>query len=173
MKFQDVIVQAMAGKLTWWQAAEILGVTARTMRRWRRRYEQYGVCGLQDKRRVDRSPHGVPQAEVQRWLRLYRDHYGTYNVRHFYATLKRGDGCRWSYTVVRRALQAAGLVKKQRPRGRHFTRREPRACFGEMLHIDGSRHRWLTLCPDEWQSLIVVVDDATRRVLYAQLGESE
>jgi len=173
MKFQDVIVQAMAGKLTWWQAAEILGVTARTMRRWRLRYEQYGVCGLQDKRRVDHSPHGVPQAEVQRWLRLYREHYGTYNVRHFYAKLKRGEGCRWSYTVVRRALQAAGLVKKKRPRGRHFTRREPRACFGEMLHIDGSRHRWLTLCPDEWQSLIVIVDDATRRVLYAQLGESE
>jgi transposase len=173
MKFKDVIVQAMAGQIAWWQAAEILGVSARTMRRWRRRYEQFGVCGLQDKRRVDRSPHGVPQAEVKRWLQLYRDRYPTYNVRHFYAKLKRDGGCRWSYTVVRRALQAAGLVKKQRPRGRHFIRREPRACFGELLHIDGSRHRWLTRCPDQWQSLIVIVDDATRRVLYAQLGDSE
>src|SRR4029077_9629834 len=57
--------------------------------------------------------------------------------------------------------------------GRHFIRREPRACFGELLHIDGSRHRWLALCPDQWQSLIVVVDDATKRVLYARLGEGE
>jgi len=173
MKFRDVIVQAMDGKLTWWQAAEILGVTARTMRRWRLRYQQYGVSGLQDRRRVDRSPHGVPEAEVKRWLRLYRERYRSYNVRHFYATLKRLHECRWSYTVVRRALQAAGLVKKKRPRGRHFVRREPRACFGELLHIDGSRHRWLTRCPDQWQSLIVVIDDATKRVLYAQLSESE
>lgn len=173
MKFRDVIVQAMDGKLTWWQAAEILGVTARTMRRWRLRYQQYGVSGLQDRRRVDRSPHGVPEAEVKRWLRLYRERYGGFNVRHFYSRLRREHACVWSYTVVRRALQAAGLVKKQRLRGRHFIRREPRACFGELLHIDGSRHRWLTLRPDEWQSLIVVVDDATKRVLYAQLGESE
>ena len=173
MKFRDVIVQAMDGKLTWWQAAEILGVTTRTMRRWRRRYQQYGVSGLQDLRRVDHSPHGVPEAEVKRWLRLYRERYRGFNVRHFYARMRRDPGCRWSYTVVRRALQSAGLVKPKRPRGRHFIRREPRACCGEMLHIDGSRHRWLALCPDQWQSLIVVVDDATKRVLYAQLGESE
>lgn len=173
MKFQEVIVQATDGKLTWWQAAEILGVTARTMRRWRFRYQQFGINGLQDQRRVDRSPHGVPEAEVKRWLRLYRERYRGFNVRHFYARMRREPGCEWSYTVVRRALQAAGLVKKKRPRGRHFIRREPRACFGELLHIDGSRHRWLTLRPDDWQSLIVVVDDATRRVLYARLGNSE
>jgi hypothetical protein len=82
-------------------------------------------------------------------------------------------GCDWSYTVVRRALQAAGLVKKKRPRGRHFVRREPRPCFGELLHIDGSRHRWLARCPDQWQCLIAVVDDATKRLLYAQLVEAE
>jgi transposase len=173
MRIQEVIVQTMAGKYTWWQAAEILGVSARSMRRWRRRYQQFGVSGLQDQRRVDRSPHSVPEAEVKRWLRVYRERFATYNVRHFYAKLKQQGGCRWSYTVVRRALQAAGLVKKKRPRGRHFIRREPRACFGEMLHIDGSRHRWLSLCPDQWQSLVVIVDDATRRVLYARLGDSE
>jgi transposase len=173
MKFQEVIVQATDGKLTWWQAAEILGVTTRTMRRWRMRYQKFGLDGLQDQRRVDRSPHGVPEAEVRRWLRLYRERYRGFNVRHFYARMRREPGCEWSYTVVRRALQAAGLVKKKRPRGRHFIRREPRACFGELLHIDGSRHRWLTLRPDEWQSLIVVVDDATKRVLYAQMGDGE
>jgi transposase len=173
MKFQDVIMQAMSGKLTWWQAAEILGVTARTMRRWRAKYQQFGVMGLQDRRRVDRSPHAVPEAELKRWFQLYRTRYPGYNVRHFYARLKRDQGCVWSYTVVRRALQGVGLVKKKRPRGRHFVRREPRACFGELLHIDGSRHRWLTLRPEQWQHLIVVVDDATRRVLYAQLSEGE
>jgi transposase len=173
MKFQEVITQAMDGKLSWWQAAEILGVSDRTMRRWRRNFQRNGVQGLQDGRRVDRSPHAVPEGELKRWFRFYREHCRGYNVRHFYATLKREQGCRWSYTVVRRALQVAGLVRKQRPRGRHFLRREPRACFGELLHIDGSRHRWLTRCPDQWQSLIAVVDDATRQLLYARLVEHE
>jgi hypothetical protein len=95
-------------------------------------------------------------------------------VRHFYSMLKRKHGgCEWSYTVVRRALQVAGLVKKKRPRGRHFIRREPRPCFGEMLHIDGSRHHWLALEPEQWFTLIPVVDDATKRLLYAQLFEGE
>ena len=173
MKFQEVITKAMNGSLSWWQAAEILGVSERTMRRWRRNFQRNGVQGLHDRRRVDRSPHAVPEGELKRWFRFYRQHCAGYNVRHFYATLKREQGCRWSYTVVRRALQVAGLVRKQRPRGRHFMRREPRPCLGELLHIDGSRHRWLSRCPDQWQSLIAVVDDATKRLLYAQLSESE
>jgi transposase len=173
MKFKDVIVRAMGGELTWWQAADILGVSVRTMRRWRFKYQRFGVEGLQDRRRVDRSPHAVRAEVVRRWIQLYRERYRGYNVRHFHALLRREHDCEWSYTVVRRALQAAGRVKKKRPRGRHFVRREPRACFGELLHIDGSRHRWLTLCPDQWQSLIVVVDDATKRVLYARLGDQE
>ena len=173
MKFREVILQAISGKLTWIEAADILGVTARSLRRWRWRYQAYGVAGLQDRRRVDRSPHAVPEAELKRWCRLYRERYPGYNVRHFYSRMQREGGCRWSYTVVLRALQLAGLVKKKRPRGRHFMRREPRACFGELLHIDGSRHRWLTLRPDEWQCLIAVVDDATKRVLYARLVEGE
>jgi hypothetical protein len=173
MRIQDVLVQAMAGKLTWIEAADVLGVTARTMRRYRWRITQHGLEGLHDGRRVNRASNAVPEAEVQRWLRLYRQRYRGYNVRHFVAILRRSGDCPWSYTVIRRALQAAGLVKKKRPRGRHFTRREPRACFGEMLHIDGSRHRWLELRPDQWWSLIVVVDDATKRLLYAQLDEAE
>jgi hypothetical protein len=62
-------------------------------------------------------------------------------------------------------------VAKQRPRGRHRRRREPRPCLGELLHLDGSRHRWLALGPEQWVTLIAVVDDATKRLLYAQLHE--
>ena len=173
MKFKEVIVQAMGGQISWLQAADILGVSPRTMRRWRFKYHRFGVEGLQDRRRVDRSPHAVRTEVIQQWVKLYRLRYRGYNVRHFYALLKRQHGCDWSYTVVRRALLAAGLVKKKRPRGRHFVRREPRACFGEMLHIDGSRHRWLTLQPDQWSCLVAVVDDATKRVLYARLSDVE
>src|SRR5262245_24218714 len=172
MKFGDVMLQAISGKLTWIQAAEVLGVSARTMRRWRVRYERYGVNGLHDRRRR-RSTQRVPEAELKSWFVLYRRRYAGFNVRHFYSRLRRQHDCQWSYSVVLRALQGAGLVKRLRPRGRHFLRREPRACFGELLHIDGSRHRWLLHCPDQWWCLISVVDDATKSLLYARLVEAE
>ena len=174
MRFEEVILQATRGKITWWQAAEILGISPRSMRRWRSGYERFGVRGLMDRRRVNRAPNAVPEGEIKRWLQLYEQRYKGYNIRHFCALLQRDHGgCRWSYTVVRRALQVAGLVKKKRPRGRHFIRRPPRDCFGELIHIDGSRHRWLARVPDQWQCLVAIVDDATKRLLYAQLCEVE
>jgi hypothetical protein len=75
------------------------------------------------------------------------------------------------YAFGKKALQTAGLVAKHQPRGRHRRRREPRACFGELLHLDGSRHRWLALRRERWFTLIVVIDDATKHVLHAELQE--
>jgi transposase len=157
----------------WKAQAETLGVSARTVRRWRHHYEQYGFDGLFDHRRRTPSPRAVPVAELQRVLRLYAERYRGFNVRHFHQILRREYGVGWSYTFVKKALPGARLVGKRRPRGRHRRRREPRPCFGELLHLDGSRHRWLALLPDAYHTLIAVVDDATKRLLYAQLVEDE
>src|SRR5262250_3719416 len=170
MKVQEVIVQAIAGKLTWIQAAEILGCSARTIRRYRLRLQHEGYDGLFDRRRRVPSPKKAPVAELQRVLTLYREHYAGFNVRHFHQLARRHHQVRFCYAFVKKALQSAGLVAKRRARGRHRRRREPRACFGELLHLDGSRHRWLARLPDQWFTLIAVVDDATKRLLYAQLG---
>jgi transposase len=159
------------------QVADVLGLSPRTVRRLRLRYQHVGYDGLFDHRRRRPSPRAVPLPEVQRLLALYRDRYGPrdghpgFNVRHFYQIAQREHGVRLSYSFVKRALQAAGLVTKRRPRGRHRQRRAPRPCFGELLHLDGSRHRWLALVPDVLHTLLAVVDDATKRVLYAQLLE--
>lgn len=173
MKLQDVLLKAMAGQMSWIEAADVLGLSARTMRRWRYKFQCHGLDGLQDRRRRSPSHRAVPERELTKWLRLYRTRYRGYNTRHFYATLRRRHGCQRSYSLVLRALQGAGLVKKHRPRGRHFLRREPRARFGELLHLDGSRHQWLALRPGDYQCLIVVIDDATRQVLYARLVDVE
>src|SRR5262249_48305600 len=142
---------------------------------------RYGYDGLLDRRRRRPSLRAVPVAEVQRVLRLYRERYGPrdghpgFNVRHFYAIARRAHGVTVSYSFVKSALQAAGLVRKQRARGRHRRRREPRPCFGELVHLDGSLHPCLALVADERQTLIAAVDDATKRLLYAHLvdgGES-
>lgn len=176
MKVQEVILRALSGRQSWLQVADVLGVSPRTVRRLRLRYQKLGYSGLFDRRRR-RSPRAVPLAEVQRVLRLYRERYGPrdghpgFNVRHFYDVARRDHDVSLSYSFIKHALQAAGLVAKRRARGRHRRRRDPRPCFGEMLHLDGSRHRWLALLPDAWHTLIAVVDDATNRLLYAQLVE--
>jgi transposase len=173
MKIQEVILRAMSGELSWLQAADIIGCSPRTMRRWRARYARTGYDGLVDRRRGRPSPRRVPRAEVERLLRLYREHYRGFNVRHFHEIARREHALTLSYSFTRQALQGAGLVPKRRPRGRHHQRREPRASFGELLHLDGSPHVWLALVPDERQTLLAVVDDATKRLLYAQLVETE
>jgi transposase len=173
MKVKDVIVRAISGEYTWWQAAEILGMSPRSVRRWRYRMERHGYKGLIDMRRGVPSPRRAPVGEVQRIVGLYRDTYRGFNARHFYQTVKREHGVKLSYSYVRQLLQAAGLMKKGRARGRHRMRRPRRQRFGEMLHLDGSPHCWLTLVPEEKQTLIQVVDDATSRLLYAQLWPGE
>lgn len=175
MKAQEVILRAIDGQLTWIQAAEILGRSPRSIRRLRWRLEHHGYDGLFDRRRRVPSPKCAPVAEVQRMLGLYRDRYRGFNVRHFHQTARREHGVRFCYAFVKKALQSAGLVAKHRARGRHRRRREPRPNFGELLHLDGSRHHWLALLPEQWFTLLAIVDDATKRLLYAQLvagGES-
>ena len=171
MKVQEVILRALSGELTWLQAADILGRSPRSIRRLRLRYERYGYDGLVDRRRQTPSPKRAPVAEVERMLHLYRAHYHGFNVRHFLRKARRDHGVPFCYAFVKTALQGAGLVPKQRARGRHRRRREPRPCFGELLHLDGSRHHWLALVPEQWLTLLAVVDDATTQVLYAQLSE--
>jgi len=173
MKIQEVILRALSGEIHWFQAAEILGLSTRTMRRYRVGLEKWGYEGLFDRRRRSPSPRSVPVAEVKRILGLYRERYRGWNVRHFYETVRREHGVSVSYAFIKQALQTAGLVVKHKARGRHRRRRERKACLGEMLHIDGSKHVWLSLRPEEKQTLITVVDDATSRLLYAQLWPEE
>ncbi len=173
MTYQQVMMRALAGTLTWLQAADILGIHPRSLRRWRARHEQDPILGLLDRRRRRPSHRTAPRAEVRRVLHLYRERYQGFNVRHFWHLARRDHGVRLSYTFVKLALQHAGLVPKGRARGRHRRRRPPRPCFGELLLLDGSDHAWLALGPAQRQTLIAVIDDATKRLLYAQLWPEE
>jgi len=163
----------LSGAITWLQAADILGLDPRSVRRWRARYDAGGRVALYDRRCLRPSRRKAPAPEVQRILRLYRERFAGWSVRHFYRFARRDHAVTLSYSFVKLALQEAGLVRKGRARGRHRRRREPRACFGELLHLDGSPPAWLRLCPDARQTLITVVDEATKRLLYAQLWPAE
>jgi transposase len=171
MKVQEVILRALAKKITWWQAAEIIGVSDRQMRRWRERYEEFGYDGLFDRRRGQPSPKRVPLVQVEQVLGLYRDRYFDLNVQHFHEKLRQEHQIGLSYTWVKQALQGAGLVQRGRQRGVHRQRRERRPLPGMLLHIDGSHHRWFQ--DERWYDLIVILDDATSEIYYAQLVEEE
>ena len=171
MKIQEVILRAMAKKLTWYQAAEIIGISDRQMRRWYQRYREFGYDGLFDRRWGRPSPKRVPVPIVEQVLGLYRERYFDLNVRHFCEKLREQHDVRLSYTWVKTALHGAGLVKKGRQRGTHRRRRARRSLPGMLLHLDGSRHRWFL--DDRWYDLLVVLDDATSEVYYAQLVDQE
>jgi transposase len=171
MKVQDVMLQAMAKKITWWQAAEILGISDRHMRRWRERYVEEGYNGLLDRRRGQPSRRRVPVATVEKVFALYREKYFDLNVQHFHEKLQAEHGIELSYTWVKQALQGAGLVARGRKRGAHRRRRERRPLPGMLLHIDGSRHQWFQ--DERWYDLIVILDDGTSEIYYAQLVEEE
>lgn len=171
MKIQDIILRAMAGKLKWFQAAEIIGISVRQMQRWRQRYQEHGYDGLYDRRRGRPSPKKVSVETVQEVLRLYQEEYHDFNVKHFHEKLIEEHNIQLSYTWVKAALQGAGLVKKARKRGKHRKRRPRRPLAGMLLHIDASKHQWLQ--DGGWYDLIVIMDDATSEIYYAQLVEEE
>jgi transposase len=171
MKAQEVILKAAAGKLKWWEAAEIMGITDRTMRRWRERLNEHGYSGLWDYRKRSPSPKRVPMQTVEEVLQLYREKYFDFNVQHFHEKLQEKHGIHLSYTWVKTALQTAGLVKRRKKPGSHRKRRPRRALPGMMLHIDGSDHTWIQ--DERRHELIVILDDATSEIYYAQLVEAE
>ena len=141
------------------------------MRRMKQRYEEHGYNGLFDQRRGKRSVHRVPLATAEKVLGLYQEKYFDLNVRHFQEKLRDEEAIELSYTWVYQALVGAGLVAKRRRRGPHRRRRPRRPMPGMLLHIDGSKHRWLN--DDRWYDLIVILDDATSEIYYAQLVEEE
>jgi hypothetical protein len=92
-------------------------------------------------------------------------------MRHFHEKLRDEHASQLSYTRVQKALQGAGLVAKRHKRGPHRRRRPRRPLAGMLLQIDGSKPRWLN--DDRWYDSIVILDDATSEIYYAQLVEEE
>ena len=157
MRFETLYEGCRGGRLTQVEAAELLGVCPRTFQRYLARREEDGESFVLD-RRVERAyERGAPLDEVMRLCEDYKQRYGGWNVRHYYAHYQRGGGER-SYNWVRQKLQQAGLVEKGKARGKHCRRRERRPMPGMMLHQDGSPHEWV---PGQMWDLIVTMDDAT------------
>ena len=171
MKIQEVILRAIDKQITWLQAAEIIRVSPRQLRRWREGWEKLGYDGLFDRRLGKPSPKRVAIETVQEVLRLYREKYAGFSVQHFHEKLVEEHKIGLSYTWVKKALQGAGLIEKEAKRGVHRKKRERRPIPGLLLHIDASKHQWFQ--DARWHDLIVIMDDATSEVYYAQFVDEE
>lgn len=171
MRFEELLDRHERGTVTQVEAAEMLGVSERTFRRWQARYRDEGPQGLGDRRIGKPSSRRAAVAELERMLGLYRDHYEGFTVKHFHELAQKRHGYKLGYTVTRLTLQKAGLVTAAAKRGAHRRRRPRRPMAGMLLHQDASRHHWLAGLA--MLDLVVTLDDATSAIYSAFLVEEE
>ena len=155
MKFEDVYGRCYRGDLSHAEASEILGMSERTFRRWRERYEAEGAAGLYDRRLGRVSARRAPVDEVMRVLELFETRYPDFTAKHFHEKLVCEHGFGLSYNWLRLSLQAPGKIKPAPRRGAHRRKRPRRPVVGMMLHQDGSSHEWVA---GQWWDLIVTMD---------------
>ncbi len=161
MKFEDIYGRTYRGELSQMEAAEILGMSERTFRRYRDRFEADGAEGLYDRRLGRASARRAGVDEVAAVLALFDTHYWDFTSKHFWEKLGSDHGVSRSYNWVRLTLQAHGRVRPAPRRGAHRRKRPRRPMAGMMLHQDGSSHEWVG---GQWWDLIVTMDDATSEV---------
>lgn len=164
MKFEEIYSRRRARQLSQEEAAEILGVSVRTVRRWEDRYEAEGAEGLYDRRLGRLASNRVPVDTVASVLELFDTRYWDYTPKHFHEKLVKEHGFTHSYNWMRLTLQSNGRVKPAPRRGAHRRKRPRRPMVGMMLHQDGSSHEWV---PGQWWDLIVTMDDATNDIYSA------
>jgi transposase len=172
MRFEEIYGRWRQRRLSQAEAAEVLGMSERSFRRWRDRYDGEGMAGLLDRRLGKASAKRVPVDQVQAVLTLYRERYDGFTAKHFHDKLCQHHGFRLSYTWTKLRLQQAGLAAKAPRRGVHRKKRPRRPLCGMMLHQDGSAHHWLPAL-DQELDLIVTLDDATSELYSAFLVDEE
>ena len=170
MKFEEILERAKRRRLSQAEAASILGMSERTFRRWRGRFEAEGAEGLYDRRLGKVSGHRVPVDTVMEVLELFDTRYWDFTAKHFHEKLLDEHGFTRSYNWVRLTLQAHGRKRPAPRRGAHRRKRPRRALPAMMLHQDGSTHQWV---PGQWWDLIVTMDDATSEIYSAFFVDEE
>lgn len=156
-----VLNHVLTGGLTVEEAARILGLSIRQVRRLLRRYRDDGSAGLIHGNR-DRAPtHRISDTVRERLAELATTTYAGVNHAHLAELLAEREGIVVAARTLRRILAEANVrpTRTRRP-ARHRSRRERMAREGQLLQVDGSRHRWFG--PEQpYATLVAGIDDAT------------
>ena len=156
------------------EAAKMLKISERHVRRILRSYRQTGAAGLVSKRRGKPSNNQLKGEVKQQALDLIYSHYHDFGPTLAHEKLTERHGLEMSRETVRQLMIAEGIWKPKRAKKLVVHQmRERRACLGELVQLDGSPHKWFEergpAC-----TLLVYVDDATSRLmeLYFSKGET-
>lgn len=168
-----VLNEVNAGNMTGQQAADLLGLSLRHVRRLLARYRQEGAAALAHGNRGRASPRRVPESVREKVVKLAKTTYHDYNDQHFTEELADHHAIVLSRPTVYRIRRDAGLAspRKRRP-PKHRSRRPRYPQPGMLLQVDGSPHDWLE-GRGPLLTLIAAIDDATNEVPYALFREQE
>jgi transposase len=168
-----VLTKVMAGEVEVGEAAELLGLSPRSVWRLKRRFAEQGPAGLVHGNRGRPSPRRIEESTRAQVRALARGRYdGAYDS-HLAELLAERDGISLSRVSVRRILRTAGIASPRRRRApRHRSRRDRMGQAGMLLQTDGSRHDWLERRGPRL-TLIAAIDDATGILTGATFREQE
>src|SRR5262249_15284063 len=158
-----VLHGVLRGERSQAEAARLLGLSTRHVRRLQRKLQHGGDAALVQGLRGRPSNHRPDPAFQRAVLDAYRARYADFGPT-FASEKLAAEGLRVGPQPLRRWLLAAGLWQRRRRRDPHRSRRPRRACFGELVQMDASEHDWLEGRGEE-VVLISMIDDATNRVL--------
>jgi len=168
-----ILSQVEAGHLTLVEAGGLLELSYRQVRRLRQRYRKQGDAGLVHGLRGRPSNRGHDRSLREAAVALYRAHYSGFGPTLACEYLASRHQLVVDDQTLRRWLTAAGLWRRCRKAPRHRRRRARKACFGELVQLDGSHHDWFEgRRADGICVLMVMIDDATSWT-YAQFFEGE
>ena len=168
-----VIGRVLQGELGQAQAAQMLGLSVRQIKRLCRRVRQQGAAGLISRRRGQPSHRRIAPQQREHYVGLVRERYADFGPQLAYEYLRREHGFAWSVETLRGWMIGAGLWQAKRRRlARVHSPRARRECLGELVQIDGSHHDWFEARSGKC-CLIAFIDDATGRVLGGQFFEQE
>jgi hypothetical protein len=155
------------------EGAKLLGISARQMKRLRRKMKHGGIEALVHGNRGKAAWNKTALEEREKVIDLVGGGYHGLNDTHLTEKLKEKEKIVLSRPTVRRLLRAAGIAAvRKRGVKRHYKRRERKAQEGALLLWDGSPHRWLGQEKGEW-SLMAVMDDATGALLHGVFALEE
>ena len=119
MKMREVILRAIAKKITWDQAADILGMSHSAMWRLRGLYQRRGYDGFWV--RATRKPGGlpVPLSDLEKVLLLYQQRYSHLDARSFQKILRKEHSIHLDCACLSQALREAGLTHPIEARSEH------------------------------------------------------
>lgn len=169
----EIMQRLLDKRLKQAEAASLLAISVRHLKRLLRAYRQDGAAALISKRRGKPGNHRLPQTVIDQALELIRAQYADFGPTLAHEKLTDAHHLRLSVESVRQLMISAGLWQPRRGKApRIHQSRERRSCLGELCQIDGSPHDWFEgRAPG--CTLLVFIDDATSRLMHLRFVESE